>query len=295
MDAELRHIHAFLAVARLVSFTRAAASLRVSQPALTVQIKQLEQALGVKLFDRNNRRVALTPAGRSLVAPFERVLFDLEAVTGHARDLADRRLGIVTVAALPSIAAGVLPRAIRALADRHQRIVVRLRDVTAGQVVALVKSGDADFGVGSLVRPDVELTAESLYTDRLCAFMLRDHVLARRRHVTLRAVSAYALILTSHDSSVRQVLERALEHWRLAVQVAQEATHMTTAIGMVRAGLGIAILPESAAEIDRGDDLRRVAIRAPSLTRQISLLVRADRSLSPAAQTFAAVIRQQLS
>ena len=111
MTAELRHIEAFLAVARLGHFTRAAAALHVSQSALTVQIRQLEAALGVRLFDRNNRRVALTQAGRDLVAPFERISLDVAAVLQHARDLSAHRRGTVTVGALPSVAASVLPQA----------------------------------------------------------------------------------------------------------------------------------------------------------------------------------------
>jgi LysR family carnitine catabolism transcriptional activator len=293
MTAELRHIAAFLAVARLSSFTRAAAVLRVSQPALTVQIKQLEEAFGVRLFDRDNRSVALTPAGRELVAPLERIMHDFETVAGHARDLAGHRRGLVTLAALPSIAAGLLPRAIRALSDRHDGIVVRVRDVTAGKIVDLVKSGEVDFGIGSVIRPDPDLTSQPLLSDRLCAFAPATHPIARKkRHITLRELSGYPLILTSHDSSVRQIVERALEQARLAAHVAQEATYMTTAIGMVRAGLGIAVLPESALAGDAADGIRAVAITTPQLRREISILTSAGRSLSPAAQKLIEVLRR---
>src|SRR4029077_525799 len=116
MSRELRHIHALLEVARRGSFTRAAAELRVSQPALTVQVRQLEAQLGVSLFDRNKRRVALTQAGRDLVAPLERVIFDFESVIANTRDFVEHRRGIVAVSALPSIAAGLLPRAMKQLA-----------------------------------------------------------------------------------------------------------------------------------------------------------------------------------
>ncbi len=98
MTAELRHIEAFLAVARSGNFTRAAADLHVSQPALTVQIRQLEAALGLRLFDRNNRRVALTQPGRELVAPLERVLLDVRSIVESAHDFAAHRRGVVTVA-----------------------------------------------------------------------------------------------------------------------------------------------------------------------------------------------------
>jgi LysR family transcriptional regulator, carnitine catabolism transcriptional activator len=292
MNAELRHVDAFLAVARLSSFTRAAAALRVSQPALTVQIKQLEEAFGVRLFDRNNRRVTLTPAGRDLVAPLERIMHDFDAVAGHARDLADHRRGMVTVAALPSIAAGLLPRAIRTLSDSHDGIVVRVRDVIGGRVVDLVKAGEVDFGIGSIVRPDAELTSQPLLTDRLCAFAPDDHPIARKRHITLRDLSTHPLILTSHDSSVRQLVERALEHARFAAHVAQEASYMATAIGMVKAGLGVAVLPESALAGMPADGIHAVAITTPALRREINILTSAGRSMSPAAQKLVEVLRR---
>lgn len=292
MPAEFKHIEAFLAVARLGHFTRAAAALQVSQPALTTHVRQLEETLGITLFDRNNRRVQLTQAGRDLVAPFERLSLDLASIVKHAHDLAAHRRGVILVAALPSVAAVVLPRVISALAEKHPAIVVRVRDAIAGRVLELVKSGEVDFGIGSLIRPDPEVVEEPLFTDRLCAFARLDHPLARRRSVRLRDLGVHPLILTGQDTSVRQIIERTLEQERLPVRVAQEATYMTTAIGMVRAGLGVAILPESALAAEAATPgLRMLTIRDPELTRQIGLLRRKERSLSPAAQRLVDLLR----
>jgi DNA-binding transcriptional LysR family regulator len=256
-----------------------------------VQIRQLESALGLRLFDRNNRRVALTQAGRDLVAPFERVLLDLDAVVHHARDLAAHRRGAVTVAALPSVAADLLPRAIRRLADRHAGIVIRVRDALGDRIVDLVKSGEVDFGVGSLVRPDPDIETTELLRDRLWAFVPVSHPLARARDVRLRDLSAHPLILTSRDSSVRQIVERAFEQQDLPLHVAQEATYMTTAIGMARAGLGVAVLPRSAIATGTDPDIRPVPIRSAALTRPIAVLRRTSRSFSPAAQTLVDTLR----
>ena len=290
MTAELRHIEAFLAVARLGHFTRAAAALHVSQSALTVQIRQLEEALGLRLFDRNNRRVALTQAGRDLVAPFERISLDVAAVLRHARDLSAHRRGAVAVAALPSVASGVLPQALAALAASDQGIVVRVRDAVAGRVIELVKSGEVDFGVGCLVRPDPDIVDAHLVTDRLGAFVPAGHPLARGRGIRLRDLGAYPLILTGQDTSVRQILERTLADVRLPIQVAQEVTYMSTAIAMARAGAGVAILPEAAA--DDASGLHQVAIREPVLSRSIGILTRSGRSLSPAAQRLVEALRR---
>jgi LysR family carnitine catabolism transcriptional activator len=283
MDAELRHIRAFLAIVREGTFTRAAAVLGMSQPTLTVQIRQLEVALGVRLFDRNNRRVTLTSAGRDLVAPLERLIFDVEAIAARTQDLAFHRRGVVTVAALPSLAASLLPRAMAALAEAHSGIVVRVRDMPAAAIIDAVKRGEADIGLGSVLRPDPELDARPLFTDRLCAYVPYGHPLAEQRAVTLKALARWPLILTGRDSSVRQLIDRGVEAERLPIQVTQEVTYMSTAIGMVSAGLGVAILPESAVATEGGAGPRAVAIQAPVLRRTLVVLSLKSRTLSPAA------------
>ena len=295
MDAALRHFEAFLAVARLGNFTRAAAALHVSQPALTVQVKHLEHTLGVRLFDRSSRAVSLTDAGRALVAPAERLLSDLEALLDHASGVAAHRRGLVTIAALPSVAAGILPQAIRTLSERHDGITVRVRDVVGARILELVKSGDADFGIGTLTRPDPDVTADVLFKDRMCVFTPTGHALARRRHVRLRDLATYPLILTDRESSVRQLVERALETERLAVRVVQEATYMSTAIAMVRAGLGVAILPESAAAATPDTGVCLVPISRPALARPVAILARHGKTISPAAMQMTEILRAAIS
>src|SRR5260370_11388716 len=109
MNFTLRELEAFLGVARLGNFTRAAKALHMSQPALTVRIRHLEDALGVRLLDRTTRSVALTQIGREFLPVVARVLGEIDAVSVNARDVAGRRRGVVTVAALPSVAATLLP------------------------------------------------------------------------------------------------------------------------------------------------------------------------------------------
>lgn len=292
MDAEIRHVRAFLAVAQNGTFTRAAAVLGVSQPTLTVQIRQLEDALGVQLFDRNNRRVALTAAGRDLVTPLERLLLDFDAIAARSQELTTHRRGVVTVAALPSIAASLLPHAIASLAAAHGGITVRVRDMTADAIIEAVKAGDADVGLGSVMRPDANLHVRPLLTDRLCAWVPAGHALARRRRVSFADLTRWPLVLTSRDSSVRQLIERNAEQQRLPIQIAQEATYMSTAIGMVAAGLGVGILPESAIDATAPAGPRKVEIHTPVLRRALVILSPRGRALSPAAERLLAAIEE---
>lgn len=286
----VRHIRAFLAVARLGGFTKAAAELGVSQPALTVQIRQLEESLGVRVFDRNKRQVVLTRAGRDLLTPLQRVLTDLEAVMSASQDLAGLRRGSVAVATLPSVAAGPLPVAIRRFAMEHPGIDVKVSDVVAERVVQLVKAEEVDFGIGTRVGPDRDVELADFLTDRMCAFFPDDHPLAGRGPLTLREVVAYPLILTARDTSVRMLVERALEKEGLDFSLSCEANYMSTAVGMVRAGLGVSILPQSAVAAASCGGLGVEPIHTPGLTREISLIRKTNRSLSPAAQRFIDVL-----
>jgi LysR family carnitine catabolism transcriptional activator len=289
MIHDIRHIRAFLALARAGSFTRAAAELHMSQPTLTVQIQQLEQAVGIKLFDRSKRHVALTPAGRDLLLPLERILTDVESIAASTEELLEHRRGLVTVAALPSMAAGLLPKAIKALSASYPGIRVRVHDCVAATVAVMVKSGQVDFGISSQTTGDRELTSHVLLMDRLCAVVAPSHALADKRNISLKELARHPLVLMMKDSSSRQIVDLAFDREGLVPTVAYEATYASTVGGMVRAGLGIGLLPESMAGAAR---LHQLRIRGQALTRRIGIVMRAGRSLSPTADKLKQTLEQ---
>jgi LysR family transcriptional regulator, carnitine catabolism transcriptional activator len=139
MNMHLRQVRSFVVVARFSSFTRAADLLNLTQPALTVQIRQLEQSLGVKLFDRNTRAVELTRIGREMLPVLERLLGEFDAVVANAREMAELRYGTVRIAALPSVAATVLPPLIARFKERHPQIRVVLRDSVGERINAVAR------------------------------------------------------------------------------------------------------------------------------------------------------------
>ena len=294
MIHDLRHIRAFLAAARIGNFTRAAAELHISQSAFTVQIRQLEDALGVTLFDRSKRRIALTAAGRDVLVPLERILLDAEAVVMQTRQLIGLRRGVVRIAALPSLAAELLPLTIHEFRQLYPGIMVEIRDVVAESVVDSVRREDVDFGIGTRMRMDREITGSPLLEDRLCAFAPLGHLLTRRDSVNLRDLVRHPLILTARDSSVRDILDRALRSEKLLLSPAFEVNYMSTAVGMVRAGLGIAVLPEAAVGAEKIHEVRRLLISRPSLSRRIEIIRRKDRSLSSAAGKMIEILKQRI-
>ena len=295
MIENMRHIRAFLAVARIGNFTRAAAELHVSQSALTVQIRQLEDSLGAALFDRGKRHIALTQAGKEVRAPLEKILVDTEAVIGRTRELTSLRRGLVTMAVLPSLAAQMLPRALEKFTRLYPGIEVRIRDIVAEKIVEAVRKDEVDFGLGSMLRPDRELKSRLIRVDKLCAFVPMRHPLARQASVSFAELLTHSLILTGKDSSVRAIFEDGVKRLKIAPAIAYETNYMSTALGLARAGLGIAILPEAAAELDKSAELRCTAIRNPVLSRRIELIERKDRALSPSALKMVEILKQMMA
>lgn len=289
---ELRRIKAFLAVARLQNFTRAATELNVSQSALSVQIRQLEEQLGTVLFDRNRRRVSITPAARDLLPRLERIVQEIESVISDARDASGVVRGTVTVATLPSLAGGLLPRAVAVLAARSPGITVRIVDAVAARVVDLAKFGEVDFAVGSMTRPDRDVICQPLRVDRFCAMVSPRHPLAGRKVLSLKELAAQPLILPARDSSVRARFEWAAHRERIAIKPAYEAVYNSTVLGLARAGLGVAVLTEMIAAYEADEAVRTIAIRNPVIEREIVQIMPRGRQLSAVAAHFSQVLRE---
>src|ERR1700748_1106389 len=165
MNANLTQIRAFLTVARVKNFTQAAKLLNISQPALTVQVKQLEESLDLRLFDRNTRHVSLTRLGADLVPTFQRLLLEFESVVASARELGTQRQGVVRLGCLPSIAATYLPGVIAAFKKRYPMISFVLKDANGRRIIAMLRAGEIEFGImdGDPNWPDVKIT--ELYED----------------------------------------------------------------------------------------------------------------------------------
>lgn len=294
MDLNLRDIRAFVAVANAGNFTRAAARLHLSQPALTVQIRRLEEIVGARLFDRNSRSVALTQTGRDLLPLLQRSLDDMERVLRDARALGEGASGTVRLACLPTFASSVLPDLIQTFRRQVPRAGFQIRDGVASLVTALVRNEEADLGLTGGDTFDASL--EVLYTgsDRLVAVCPKDHALARKRRVTAADVARAPLVLTAQGTSVRSVVDAALGAAGHTPDIACEPTYMMTAVAMVRGGLGVTILPESAREVRAEPDLVAKPIDDAAFVRPIALVRKRGRTLPRVAEAFVALMLDEL-
>lgn len=289
---DLNDLQAFRAVAENGSFRRAAERIRITQPALSRRIDKLESALNVKLFERTTRKVALTTVGQAFMPQVERMLDDLDMALMSIGDAGSSRMGTVTVACVPSAAYYFMPQAIHGLHQLFPKIRIRLFDGSASHVSAAVASGEADFGVsfsGNLA-PEVEF--EPLLQERYVIACCRDHPLSGREQVSWQEAYGHDYITLDKTSGNRLVLDRALSAFTPEQPSICETRHVTTLLGLVEAGVGIAAVPSIAMPSGPHPVLAAVPLVEPEVLRNVGILKRRGRTLTPTALELAELVRR---
>jgi len=286
MNITLLQLRAFVAVSRYGSFSLAADALHRTQPAITMQVKQLEDALALKLFDRTTRQLKLTTVGLELFPSLSAMLAQLDATVDRSQDLREKRTGTVRIGCLPSVAATFLPSRIAQFRKSHPGISFSLQDALGDKVMALVKSGDVEFGITDIQADDAALESMPLLLERMCALYLEGHPLDQAAEVGITELGRHDLILMAPGSNARRIVDTGFATQGRVAVAACEAAYMSTAIGMVQAGLGVALLPRGGVALGIDSRLRLREIAAPGFTRQIALVRLKRKTLSPAADVF---------
>ncbi len=282
MTASLRQLRAFVLLTEQRNFTRAAALMHVSQPAFSALIAGLESAVGVRLFDRTRRHVMATPEGSAFEDGARRVLAEFEAALGGVRERAARLRGRVAIALLPSLAADWLPAVLVGFRARYPGIETAVSDVLSESCIEQVRSGHADFALAATRAETPELRAELFCSDDFHLVCPADHPLARSRSLRPKDLAAWPFVHLSRTSSVRQYIDAATHPQPLRSVL--EVDQLATVSGMVRAGLGISVVPALTLYQFRSPELAIRPIRWAGLSRRIYLVRRRDRSFSAAAQ-----------
>ncbi|MFT3821445.1 MAG: LysR substrate-binding domain-containing protein [Rubrivivax sp.] len=284
IDVSTRQLKAFKALTELKNFTRAAERCHLSQSAFSASIRMLEQSLGVRLFDRDTRKVELTPEGRLFEEAATRMLSDLRGALSDLGEHAAQRRGRVAIAALPSLAAGWMPPLLREFRTLHPGIELDVADDLSDPCVERVRAGRADFALAAVRAAAPELRTDPFCSDDFLLVCRRDHRLARRRGLALADLGDEPFIHLARDSSVRQHVEAAVSPSSL--HRVMELSQLSTVAGMVRAGLGVTVVPALTLFHFADPELVRRPIAAPELKRSIFVIRRRDRSLSVAAQAM---------
>lgn len=289
---DLGDMQAFAAVVQLGSFRAAATSLHISQPALSRRIEKLEDALGVRLLDRTTRKVTPTTVGRDFAGKTQDWLESLDAMLLGLGDVTARRIGEVSVACVPSAAYYFLPQVVRQYHELSPNIRVKVQDSSANEVLLAVASGEAEFGLNFIGSQEAEIEFKPVLTERFVAACRRDHPLARRKRVTWADLGEHEFMSVGKSSGNRLLMDLALANVPNRPQCLFESKHVTTLLGMVEAGLGVAAVPQLAMPSHDHATLVSIPLHEPVVTRQIGLIKKRGRSLSPAAQKLYDLLAQ---
>lgn len=284
INFDLNDLSSFRAVAELGNFRKAAEAVHLSQPAFSRRIDKLEQALGVRLLERTTRRVTLTAVGRDFERKVRELLDELDSTLLGMRGVAATRMGEVTLACVPSTVYYYVSEVIRRFHATSPRVRVKVLDAGANEVLAAVSRGEADFGLNFMGAQEGDLDFKPLVEERFVAACRRDHPIAKSRRITWAALGEYDFISVSRSSGNRVLLDQALAGVPGRPQAIYETQHVTTALGLVEAGLGVAAVPAMAMPGPEHPLLVSVPLVEPVVSRKIGLIRRRGRSLSPAAQ-----------
>lgn len=288
MNLTQRQLQLFVAVAAMLNVSRAAEVVHLSQPACTRALRALEDGLGVALFRRTTRRLALTAEGRRFLPVAQRLAADLAQAAAEVAGRPAGLAGTVEIAVGTAFACTVLPPVLRAFARAHPEVRVRLRDDNSEGVTARVERGEADAGIASIVG-----RAGGLVTRRLLSAPLG--VLAHPAHHRLPArpsaarLAALPLIKEADDTSIMTLLRQHGSVLTAAMERGIEVSNLAVQLALVRAGAGVAVLSALGASHPDGRGLAFAPL-VPAVRREVVLMQRNDRPLRPAAQALADAI-----
>jgi DNA-binding transcriptional LysR family regulator len=285
----LADLRAFVTVGELQSFAAAAKALHLSQPALSRRVSHLEDLLGVRLFDRTTRNVELTALGRRFLGEVRGLVEDLDRSVLSLRDAAELETGDVTIGCVFSAVHHFLPSVIHAFRGRHPHVLVRIVEEGADEVLAAVKHGEADFAVNYIGMQDPEVEFTPLLKEPYVLACRADHPLAKRRSVRWDELADYPHARVSHASRNRLFIDQALADLPPLPRPSCEVRHVSTLIGLVENGLGVAVVPQLTVP-RKPAAVVGVKLEQPTVSRTLAIIRRTGRSLSPAAAAFALML-----
>jgi len=290
VDLSLTQIRGFVALARYLNFRRAADELRITQPALSAQIKGLEKDLGVALLTRTTRTVRLTPDGERFL-PRARLLLDAVRCTlAEMSGGSNLEHGTLSFSCIPTIAAHAFPQIIREFQRHHPGVRVEMSDDETVNMERRIVNREVEFGIGGRPRSMDQLDFAPILEDPFVLLCRKDHPLAKRSKVAVKQVLKFPIVTLGRGSNVRNTLNTYFSRRGLLFEPEYEVIHHYSLGAMVEAKLGISLLPSMACNMIRGSpNLRVITLDDDKFTRSVGLIKRRGEALSPVAHRFYAL------
>src|SRR5574343_68352 len=271
MKISNRQISAFLAAARLSSFTRAADQLHVTQAGLSAIVRELEAQFGCRLFERTTRSVSLTREGRALLPYAERILDDLNQAQSAVLATNASIKRTLTIAATPIVASTLIPHASQQFGLQHPGMDIRVKDVPQQEVQKLVETGEADVGFSVFIKPATSVSTTQVSTFRLVGIAPRGSLgLGKSRTrvsaCALDALPSLRLIALPSSMLIQQFIDTQIARAGLNLEPRTVCNSMQTILALVASGQGIALLPSMVMPMCRLYELDVAAIDSPEIT-----------------------------
>lgn len=288
----LKLIHTFLLVAEHQSFREAALQAGRSQSAISMQIKQIEQQLGVQLIVRTTRRLKLTPEGELLLGHARRAMREVEHGLRHLTEIVELRRGKVTVACSPVPAATTLPPVLARFKKANPGVQIRLLEHKSAQIYEAVRSGEADFGIGPEAN-DETLQSRLIESEPLLALVPRSLIPEDRQEIAFAELATLPLIQFYPNTVLGRLMSSVAAAHNLRLDTQFLCIQGQTLVSLAEAGLGVSILTESVADLSAIQHSQKLLITEPRLHRNFALIRLRNQPLSPAAQRLFDLILEE--
>jgi LysR family carnitine catabolism transcriptional activator len=289
----IHELEVFLQIAETRNFRIAAEQANVSQPALSRTLQSAEWKLSARLFDRNTRKVELSSAGQELLPIARRIVSEFRGALSDLSEFIAGRKGNITVAALPSAAAALLPRAMAEFSLTHPFVTVTLQPLPAEKVLEVVCNGTVDFALSTPPTLHEEINYEPLLRDQFVLICRKADPISSTKKMSWSIFAERPFIASGSFTSVRQITNRVLAETGQNIMPRYESPNLAVLGAMVAEGLGISAVPRLALRLIDASQLAIIELASPLVHRDIGILTRKNRSLPAAAPLFFEVLRSQ--
>jgi DNA-binding transcriptional LysR family regulator len=287
LSVDMRHIRAFLTVSNHGSFTRAAQEIGLSQPALTICIRQLEENLGLHVFSRTTRRVTLTPAGEEFLPVAQRLMRDFDGALSMLKAHADVQRGQISVACLPSIASEWLPPIISSFARSFPQVGITIVSESSPAIVRLLRTHEVNFGFVGLPYAERDMVAKEIHAEPIHLVCPRDHPLATgSRPLRWIDLLGHEFLDPGNEDCIRTVVTAVPALAQTLSGARYRANKAAILAAMLCEGIGVTAMPLLAVPREYRAKLAFRQLSEPVVYRRIYLLTRRDHLMSPAEQRF---------
>lgn len=287
-------LEAFLSIAEHGSFRRAAASLNLSETALSHRMRRLEEDLGLKLLARTTRHVSLTPAGIELLPKARQLVMGIANAFDELRQQGKSGQERLSIGCLPTIAVHYLPPLLVALREKFPNLAIRIFDNSKMEIAERVRNGEAEIGISIVAADRVDLEITPLMKEPFVLVCPKNHPLTRQKYLNWSALRGQPLVRVSEQTGNRQLIDDALGARREGMMWQYEVQRVVSAIGLVRAGLGLAIIPKLAVSEQDAGEITALPLRNPGIYRTLGVVSRRSIPLSPAAEMLLGLLRRHV-